>query len=271
MKRLAYGLLGLLWATVAIAAPQYPTPQGHVTDAAQVLTPEDRARLEEELRAFASRTTVEIAVVTVPSLQDEVIEDYAVGLFKAWGIGKKGKDNGLLILIAPSERQMRIEVGYGLEGDIPDGYAGELVQRYALPAFRNAGYAEGITAVVQAIEARLGGANMPEPPRETRRENPGGLLNLLFFAFFALFWLPAPILGGLAVVAGMLFGLPALGSFALGAVVFLLRLLLGRGRGGGGFPGYYGGGGFGGGFGGSGGFGGFGGGSSGGGGASGRW
>src|SRR2546430_4392626 len=105
----------LLPSAMLWAVPHYPSPQGYVTDAAGVLDPSSKAQLESHLAEFERQTSNEIAVATVPSLEGETIETYAVELFKRWGVGKKGKDNGILLLVAPNDRKVRIEVGYGLE------------------------------------------------------------------------------------------------------------------------------------------------------------
>src|SRR5690348_9508325 len=116
--------LCLIWSfcnSPILFASSHSKPQGYVSDFAHVLSSDTRQALEAKLSNFERATTNEIAVVTVPSLEGDTEEDYAVRLFKEWGIGKKGKDNGVLILIAPHERRARIEVGYGLEEVLPDG------------------------------------------------------------------------------------------------------------------------------------------------------
>lgn len=110
------------------------------------------------IREAERKTTAEIAVATVPSLDGLSVEEYATRLFAEWGVGKKGADNGVLILVAPSERAMRIEVGYGLEPILPDALAGDIIRNDALPAFRSGDYPVGILAsvrrVAELVEAR---------------------------------------------------------------------------------------------------------------------
>ena len=111
----------------ALAAVSFPKPEGWVTDKAGLLDAGTRGRLEWTLGRVERTTGVEIAVVTFSTLAGQSVEEVAVGLFNAWGIGKKRKDEGVLLLVAKKERKLKIEVGYGLEGTIPDGLAGEII------------------------------------------------------------------------------------------------------------------------------------------------
>lgn len=133
-------LLGFFLVSLPIWAQDFPEPTGHVNDFAQLLSSDYRQSLEQELVDFEEETTAEIAVVTIESLEGDSIEEYAVRLFEQWGIGKKEKDNGLLILIAKEDREMRIEVGYGLEPVITDGRAGRIIREKMRPAFREENY-----------------------------------------------------------------------------------------------------------------------------------
>lgn len=120
----------------------FPTATGYVTDAAHVLDAPAGNTLTTLADDLEQQTTAELAVVTVPSLDGMTVEEYANKLFQAWGIGKKGHDNGVLVLVAPGERKMRIEVGYGLEPVLPDGLAGEIIRTNFTPAFANGDYAQ---------------------------------------------------------------------------------------------------------------------------------
>ena len=213
------------------------------------------------------KSGVEIAVATLPTLGERSIEEVAVELFQAWGIGKKGKDEGLLLLVAPKERKIRIEVGYGLEGTIPDGLAGEIIRETITPRFRQGRFAEGIeTGVRQIVEtiARQKHIDLttPHAPRPRTTVSRLGINQRRVVSkatiFFALI-LAALIALAVANERSLRAGRRGRGRFRRGFF---------------GFPGIYPAGGWsGGGFGSgdSGGFGGFGGGSSGGGGASGSW
>ncbi len=229
-----------------IFAQDFPQPTGYVNDFAEVIDAETEARLTNLCREVEQKTGAEIVVATVRSVGDYDYADYANRLFEKWGIGKKGKDNGVLFFLTTGERKVRIEVGYGLEGALPDITVGRILDNHVIPDFRRGNYGAGILSGVQAIAGAIAeeagveitGAVRPRLNRSDSRRPQQGipwklLLLLLFFLFGGSRWFwPMILMGG-----------------------------GGRRRGGGGW-----GGGFGGGFGG-GGFGGFGGGGSGGGGA----
>lgn len=149
---------GILFvASVAIGAA-FPRPTGYVNDVANALDASARADLDAMLRGVEQRTSAEVVLVTVPSLDGMSVEEYANKLFKAWGIGKKAADNGVLVVVAPGARSMRIEVGYGLEPVLPDGLAGEIIRTQFLPRFREgnyaAGIADGMRRIVSLVERR---------------------------------------------------------------------------------------------------------------------
>ena len=246
-------------------------PTGYVNDFAHVIGGGAAARLEAYCANVERATGAQFAIVTVDSLEDEPIEDVATRLFSQWGIGKKGTDDGLLILLAIKDRKNRVEVGYGLEPVIPDGYAGGVL-RGIRPILRQGNYSGALLAAVEQFGARVAqskGVTIEGQP--ARRQQPdsgdspaaGGLVGL-FFAFVLLVIFLRAISG-----RGGRGGGSGLGGFLTGMLLGSMIRGGRRGWGGGG----WGGGGFGGGSGGfgGGGFGGFGGGSSGGGGASGGW
>lgn len=142
--------LGLLCGS-ASAAVSFPKPAGWVTDQAGLLDASTRDHLERLLTDMERKSGVEIAIVTLSTLGGRSVEEVAVELFQAWGIGKKGRDEGLLLLVAQKERKIRIEVGYGLEGTIPDGLAGEIIRETIAPRFRQGRFAEGVEAGVRQI------------------------------------------------------------------------------------------------------------------------
>jgi uncharacterized protein len=233
-------------------------PQGYVNDFANVIDPASKLEIEHYCGQVEKATGAQIAVLTVTSLEDEPIEDAANTIFRAWGVGQKGKNNGILIMLAIRERRMRLEVGYELEPIIPDGFAGSIL-RQMRPALRQNQYGEGFLfaahTVGQQIAQAKGVTIDAETPVRRTRERPDQRI-------------PWPsILGGLAILFLLSRGGRGGGSgFLMG---LLLGSLTGRGfgggyggrsRGGGGFGGFDGGG-----------FGGFGGGDSGGGGASSGW
>lgn len=234
-------------------------PRGYVNDFAGVLNPQASAAIETYAANVERATGAQFAVVTVQSLEDDTVEDVAVRLFERWGIGKKGTDEGLLLLLAIEDRKNRIEVGYGLEPIIPDGAAGDVL-RSIRPILRQGDYGNAIYAALQQLGERVAqakGVTIEGQPVRARRSQPGGF----------------PI-GGILMLLLVLLLLGGGGRRRGGggnvAAAMILGHLLGGGRHGGGWSH----GGFGGSRGGGwsgGGFGGFGGGRSGGGGASGGW
>ena len=155
MRGATYLFVTLLWSTSAVAQ-NLPKPAGRVTDLANVIDAGTEAQIAARLDQLERQTSSEVAVVTVPSLEGVPVDDYAVRLFKEWGIGQAKQDNGVLVLVAPSEREMRIEVGYGLEGILPDGLAGQIIREQFIPRFRdndyNGGIRDGVARVVDIVE-----------------------------------------------------------------------------------------------------------------------
>lgn len=275
----------LLTLAVMPAAHAFDVPvnDGFYTQTTPLLTPEQEQEVERILTEEEKTSGNEIAVLVVESLQSEPIEDVANTVFREWGIGKSGRNNGILIVIASADRQMRIEVGYGLEGAVPDIVAMGIMDQDVAPQFQEAKYYEGLLAAIDALRRHIAGEYTAE--RYARDESEGMFPFLLFFFFVFMnlggawlgrskSWWAGGILGGiLGIVLTVLFSwwltIPVLVILGL-AFDFVVSKYPPTGRRGRG--GFFGGGGFGGGTGsGGGGFGGFGGGSSGGGGASGRW
>jgi len=272
MKRLAK-ISAILWialgwivlgAAVLVAAEPIASlrPSNYVNDFAGVLDAATQARLNDLCFQVEQKAHAQIAVVTVKSLDGQDAVSYAVALYQKWGIGKKGSDRGVLILLATQDRKYWTTVGYGLEPILPDGKVGGF-GREAVPLLRNGDYAGAVTLMtvrVASVIAQDAGVTLEnQPPLAATRHQPapsGGVWAAI--AIFVLFFIVISILS--AIFRGGRGG---------GGLGFLLGLLLGSGGFGGGRGGY-GGGGFGGG-GGGGGFGGFGGGSTGGGGAGGSW
>lgn len=299
----AFALLYFLVPQLSLAAT-YPSYQGYVTDTARLLDQSTRQSLEQKLAQYDQTTTNQIAVLTITSLAGEPIENYAVKVFERWKIGQVGKDNGVLFLVAKDDRQMRIEVGYGLEGSLTDGAAGAIIRNVVAPRFRENDYPGGIIQGVEAIIAELQDGTESEvdvalgnnPLRQIGGQQIDNLLKqfgdfIVFIPMMFVYLLSymartkdvtlGGIVGGIGgALVGLLFGISWVVFIAglVGAVVGLLfdwilsrnyKALAAQGKNTDWFHTY---GGFGGsrGFGG-GGFGGFGGGRSGGGGSSGGW
>ncbi|ALD21962.1 TPM domain-containing protein [Hymenobacter sp. DG25A] len=257
----------LLWLLLLLMVPQLsaqtlperPTPPRLVNDLAGLMRPEEVEALERKLVAYDDSTSTQMAIVTVPNLEGAEVADYAQQLFEKWGIGRKGKNNGLLILVSKEEHKINIHTGYGLEGAIPDALAKRIITNVLVPNFRADQYYKGLDAATDRLFALAAGEYQAEP-RPTGDYNDGGGSGWLFWVVLALLiFLFISRMGG-----GKGGGGRRNRGFGGGMIP---PLIFGSGGfGGGGFGG--GGGGFGGG---GGGFGGFGGGSSGGGGASGSW
>jgi uncharacterized protein len=200
----------MLAAAPAHAAPTFPPLAGRVVDDAHVLSAATQADLTNKLAALEQKTTDQVVVVTLPSLQGYEIEDYGYQLGRAWGIGQKGKDNGAILIIAPAEHKVRIEVGYGLEPVLTDALSSVILQDQVLPKFRTGDYDGGAEAGTDAIISQLGldpaqaAANVQAAAQQpVSRPNPIPVIFILIFVFFmisALFrrggglWMAAPLL-----------------------------------------------------------------------------
>ncbi len=229
-----------------------PNPPVLVTDMAGVLSPEEKQALENKLVAIDDSSSNQIVVVILPALDGNPIEEYATKLFREWGIGNKKTNNGILLLIAIQDRKMRIEVGYGLEGAIPDITSINIIDNDLKPAFRAGAYYDGIDKAIDDIAKAAVGEYKVK--REKKSKSKGSNAILFLFIIFIIVAILGKKGGGGSNIGG--------GGFSDIATGMLLGSLLGGGgRSGGGWGGGDSGGGFG----------GFGGGSSGGGGASGGW
>ena len=150
----------LLAIALTASAADYPASAGYFNDLPGILPEAVQQALELRLRAYERATSNEVAVAIVPSLQGESVEDYALGLFRAWGLGKAEKNNGVLFVWAPNERKMRIQVGYGLEKVLTDAECAALLAR-ATPLLREERYAEGVSSVVDGMLQQIGNAVPP--------------------------------------------------------------------------------------------------------------
>ncbi|MEE9691010.1 TPM domain-containing protein [Aeromonas hydrophila] len=163
MKRVIPALLSclLLWTAVVSAAPTFPALSGRVVDEANLMSRKQAHQLTQQLAAFEKRSGIQLVVVSIDTLAGDTIEEYGYQLGRHWGIGQKGKDNGVLLLIAQDERKVRIEVGYGLEGALPDAIAANIIQTRILPAFKRGDMVAGVVAGSQAIMQALAGEYKP--------------------------------------------------------------------------------------------------------------
>lgn len=240
----AAALLALLLALAAHAAePRFPPLTGRVVDEAHLLSPAARDGLTERLAAHEQATGEQVVVVTLASLQNYPIEDFGYRLGRYWGIGEKGKNTGALLIVAPRERAVRIEVGYGLEDRLTDAMSRAIIEQDILPAFRRGDFEGGIVAGTAAMLRVLGGeAGGSVKARRPGAQDPQDIMTAIIVMLVIFF------------VVVRLFG--RRGGYMIGPPIGGLWTMGGRrsGDGGGGFGGFSGGGG-----------------SFGGGGATGRW
>jgi uncharacterized protein len=171
-------LAGLAFVLVAalspslLAAPEFPELTGRVVDNASIITAEDRAAIDAEMKALEEKSTDQIAVLTTPSLQGYEIEDFGYQLGRTWGIGQKDKDNGAILIVAPNERKVRIEIGRGLEPLLTDYMSKTIVDNTILPAFRRGDFSGGIRAGVRDMKDVLLG-DAAEVEKRARGGLPG--------------------------------------------------------------------------------------------------
>ena len=238
-----------------------PQPPAAVNDFGNFLEPFQRQALEQKLRNYNDSTSSAIVIITVPDLQGYDIAEVALKYLRDWGIGVKGKNNGVVILVSKAERKARIETGYGMEGVLPDILAKQIIDQRMVPFFKNNDYYAGFDNAIDAIIEAAAGEYKADPKQNKDKPSIGSIILLVVIFIIIIFVFSGKGGGG----GGSYMSRKGSRSFMGGVPWFLLGSMLGSGGGrGGGFGG--GGGGFGGG-----GFGGFGGGSGGGGGASGGW
>lgn len=170
--------------------------QGAVTDEAGVFTPEQKTALEARLVAFQKDNGSALVVVALKSLQGGEIDDFAVKLFEQWGIGEKGKDNGVLLLAAIEDRKMRIEPGYGFEEALPDAKCGRIQDEVIVPRFKEGNYAQGLIDGADVLLKVMGGEALPEAAAAAEGSALGGLIFLVIFALIFFFIVRAAIRGG---------------------------------------------------------------------------
>lgn len=209
----------------ALAYQNPGTPTGYVNDFAGILTPETKTALETTLTTFTAETSSEISVVTITDLGGDTIENFANELFREWGIGTEKNDNGVLLLVSKEDRKVRIEVGYGLEGALPDATAHDIIEFDIIPAFKQGNFDQGISVgVTRIIQATKGEYTytVPESPKTA-----SGWFQFFVFILFILFnvfisivaptksWWLGGVLGG---AAGGILGL-FLGSLVMSLIL----------------------------------------------------
>lgn len=244
--RAAALLTALFLAAPSASALDVPPLTGRVVDLADVLAPATEAALAAQLAAHEDSTSNQVVVLTIPSLEGEVLEPYATRVFRTWGLGQADRDNGVLLLVAVADRELRIEVGYGLEGALTDATAGSIIRGEIVPRFRDGDFDAGVVAGVQAILGAIDGSYAPRPLAGMSDSDKGELfaLGLMALIFAPTFLVPAvlhgftwerirvqTITGGLLLV--FMFGVPLYAAtrsvwlaaaITVGAVLLLLGL-----------------------------------------------
>src|ERR1700761_4952964 len=211
MRFLAAIFAFLCFIAPASAAPNFPALTGRVVDDANILSDTTKADLDQKLAALEQSTSRQLVVVTISSLQGYEVSDYGYQLGRAWGIGQAKLNNGILLIVAPKERRVRIEVGYGLEPIMTDAFSSVIIQTQILPKFRagdfNGGIEAGTDALIQQLsldtsEAEKRAAAAAQPARGHDQGNPLFALIVIIFIFIALsrvfggWWLLPFLLGG---------------------------------------------------------------------------
>jgi uncharacterized protein len=193
----ARAMLAPILAAIAVVAiqpaeaqPRFPELTGRIVDEARLLEPRDQAALERELAALEQKSTDQVVIYTARTLQGYDIADYGYRLGRAWGIGEKGKDNGVILIVAPRERQVRIEVGRGLEPQLTDAMSKLIIENAILPAFRRGDFSGGIAAGVRDIrDVLLGDAEaVRQRARSGAKRSPDvvSIVPLVFLGTFIL-------------------------------------------------------------------------------------
>ncbi|GAB4424281.1 MAG: TPM domain-containing protein [Thermodesulfovibrionales bacterium] len=223
----------ILILSASVQALDVPKLQGYVNDYARMLSPEAKTKLEAELRVFEQTDSTQIVILTIPSLEGEVLEDFSIKVAESWKIGQKGKDNGIIFIAVKQERKMRIEVGRGLEGRLTDLMAGRIIDLVIKPRFKRGDFDGGFIAGVSSlIDATRGEFKADSNHRSQKHEMPSQAITLLIFGGIALL-----VLGGISRTLGGIagaIGLPALAhlaGFPLGFVSVILLAILGAGAG----------------------------------------
>ncbi len=191
MRLLAWLLVvaGAVAGALPARALDVPPLTARVNDAAQLLSPSEREALEAKLAAYEAQSGQQFVLLTVPSLEGDPIEDFSIRVAEKWKIGQRGKDNGIILVVAKADRKMRIEVGYGLEGDVTDVFSSRVIREILTPAFRESAFARGLNDAFDMLYRKASGQAVPEPRREVARRPPRKLriapllLALLFFLF----------------------------------------------------------------------------------------
>lgn len=255
-SRVVWRLVQLLLACLLLLPPrrawalEVPPLRAHVNDTANMLSPQAEQQLEQKLTSYEQRSSQQFALLTIDTLDGDALEDFSIRVVEQWKLGKKGKDDGLLLLIVKNDRKLRIEVGYGLEGDVTDAFSARVIRNVLTPALRTGKAEQGVSQAFDVLMQKASGQAVPDtavaPPRRQKQQGPSPFAVVALLLFLLPFVLPLLFGRGRGRRTGILLG--GLGGFGGGGWGGSGR---GSGWGGGGGGGGWGGGG-GGGFGGGG-------------------
>ncbi|WP_200821165.1 YgcG family protein [Oceanicoccus sp. KOV_DT_Chl] len=184
MRQCAVALLLLCWFASAYAAPDFPKLTGRVVDQANYLSSDAEVQLTQQLQAHENASSNQLVVVTLADLQGYSIEEFSYQLGREWGIGQKDKNNGVLLIVAKAERKVRIEVGYGLEGELTDAISANIINSIILPAFKQRQFQSGIVDGTSAVIEALGGQYVMKKSSSRKQTVSKAYLALLLLAIF---------------------------------------------------------------------------------------
>jgi uncharacterized protein len=181
-----------LWLPGVALARDVPALRGHVNDDAGMLSEAAEQALEQKLTGYEQQTQHQFALLTIDSLEGDALEDFSIRVVESWKLGQKGKDDGLLLLIVKRDRKLRIEVGYGLEGDVTDAFSAQVIRNVITPALRAGNPERGVDQAFDVLMKKAAGESVPQtavaPPARRSGRSPVGLLVVVFLvlAFFVL-------------------------------------------------------------------------------------
>ena len=225
---IAYLVLSIVIIVVSSNAHALDVPklQGYINDYADMISPSAKAELEQELKVFEQTDSTQVVILTIPTLEQEVIEDFGIKVGDAWKIGQNNKDNGIIFIVAKQERKMRIEVGRGLEGRLTDLMAGRIIDLVVKPRFKRGDYDGGfIAAVSSMIDATRGEFKTDDNHDNQSHNSSSYFMTFLIFGFIAIL-----VAGTISRIAGGVAGaisLPALVHFTLFPLTLGLFIILG--------------------------------------------
>jgi len=222
LPRLLFAACALLFAWRALADVAVPPLEHRVTDLTATLNADQTAALEQTLAAFEAKKGAQIAVLIVPTTQPEEIEQYSIRVVDQWKLGRKGVDDGVLLLVAKDDHRVRIEVGYGLEGALPDAIAKRIVEEDIVPRFRQGDFYGGIAAGVDRVTRVIDGEPLPPPRAQPQPQPQFNIESLLLIGFVLVF-----VIGGiLRAIFGRVLGSGIIATIAAAIAWFLAGTLI---------------------------------------------